>query len=367
MRIKVEALGLKQGDTVVELTPAEAEAAGQSGVVRVMARIAGERRSVLVSRTGALANNVITSLELTSATPEQVADLSHSYVLQYRPNAVYSDRVCMGTNDRGLLQYVEAGTKDETGNIIVSIAKLAGRFAGTQPFTTTGVPQKISEIELTVDPYNNADRLAASRTIDDHFPEFQGRFRLLVENTPRPKDPSLRGTCPVGSICYRTIVPVRIGLFDAGTNRNSVRYVNVANAEINNIDVTRAFMVEKVTRFGFTDGMLSYAVIRKPSEMLETAKLPLTVYDAMLTSALAAPGRFLNEIKPGATTAEVAAILTQQAMATEEITKLQLELARLRQDSPPDQPLRTPAAEAVAKFQIACAGPAANKPASANP
>jgi hypothetical protein len=41
-------------------------------------------------------------------------------------------------------------------------------------------------------------------------------------------------------------------------------------------------MVEKVVRLGFEQGALTQVIMRKPSEALETVKLPLAIVDAIL-------------------------------------------------------------------------------------
>jgi hypothetical protein len=49
------------------------------------------------------------------------------------------------------------------------------------------------------------------------------------------------------------------------------------------MDLDRAFMVEKVHRLGFENGALTQVIMRKPSEALQTVKLPIAVVDAILT------------------------------------------------------------------------------------
>src|SRR5262245_34922493 len=62
LTLTFEVLGRQANDVVAVLTPAEVEAAGPNGVVRVSARIDGQTRTVLVNNKGALANQLVTSL-----------------------------------------------------------------------------------------------------------------------------------------------------------------------------------------------------------------------------------------------------------------------------------------------------------------
>ena len=58
------------------------------------------------------------------------------------------------------------------------------------------------------------------------------------------------------------------------------------------MDLSRAFLVEKVLRLGFTEGALTHVIMRKPSEALQVAKLPLAVVDTIL----AVPANFFSQI-----------------------------------------------------------------------
>jgi hypothetical protein len=356
LTVTIEAWGHRATEAVATLNASEIAATGDGGVVRTMALIDGERRSVLVDKDGKLAEDIVTSLRIANITSEQVADLSHSYVLQYNASSFASDRVCAGVNEKGLLSYVEAATKDETANIIVSIAKFAGRLAGPSLFVAgAGAPQKFDDLQLKMDPYSEADRRAAAQTISERYPSFKGRIQLFVDTPRKPKTGIKPDICPPGRVCYRTAVPMRVALHDKASRKTSVRYATVANlAEVSNIDVTRALFVEKVSRLGFSDGMLQYATIRKPSEALELARLPMTVYDAILTSALAAPGQFAREIIPGASPEHVLEVLTAQAAAANDIDLLRKDLARLREDIGANEQPGTVKTETVALLRLSC-------------
>jgi hypothetical protein len=80
-------------------------------------------------------------------------------------------------------------------------------------------------------------------------------------------------------------------LRDAKTNKvtASVLLEVVNPYYTGHLDLDRAFMVEKVQRLGFENGALSQVIMRKPSEALQTVKLPLAVVDAIL----AVPANFI--------------------------------------------------------------------------
>jgi len=357
LTINIEAIGYPEGTPVAELTAEQSTAAGQTGAVLVEAQIDGINQSVLVNNKGQLADEFVTSLRLGAVEPVQVADVNYNYVLQYQADVLFSDRICMGVDEKSLLKFVEAATKDETGNVVISIAKFVGRIAGPGAFTTAGAPQKLeSTITTQIDPYNVDDIAAVDRAINARFPKFHGRFRFNVEGAGKFDQPHHLTACPKNKICYRTRKMVRIGLGDYQTQNASMQYAEVVNrAEVHTIDVTRAFMVEKLTRLGFSNGTLEKVVIEKPSEALETAKLPLTVYDAVMTSALAAPGRFLGQITPGMDATEVLTILESQRLTVVAANNLRKELNQLRNDLDNTNSLDQPAAaQTSGAFSLGC-------------
>jgi hypothetical protein len=84
-------------------------------------------------------------------------------------------------------------------------------------------------------------------------------------------------------------------------------------------------MVDKITLLMFDKGVLKDVKIKKPSEALAVAKLPLTVIDAIMTSLLAAPGNFLANAS--GFSAEQRATYVQQALTNaQNVAALQQQL-----------------------------------------
>ncbi|MDB5577144.1 MAG: hypothetical protein JWR80_2320 [Bradyrhizobium sp.] len=304
--IEIVPVGYPPAAKIVELGESERNAAIEVGNVRVQARIAGRRYTVLVDKDGGLAEPLITGLQLQLAAgkPERnVPDTRAGMVLQYQPSVTSSDRVCMGVDADNLLKFVEAKVKDETGNILVSIAKVVGRLAGPGAFSTTAPAQQLLNnmiVPLQIDPLDQWDRQSVVDAINANFPSLRGQYGFTADDAayflPRHVKAESE-VCPENHICYRTRGPMRLSLSNQTTGGKSIAYAQVVNRSVTHkIDVTRAFLIEKVTLLRFEGGILEDVKIRKPSEALEAAKLPLTLYDAIVTSLLAAPGRAISGV-----------------------------------------------------------------------
>lgn len=294
-----------------------------------------------------------------------VADTGRAYSLVYDGSITSNDRVCMSTSQSGLLDYVEGAADDKTGDIIVSVAKLAGRVVGqVNAFATTvaindAVAADIDNFSIDIDPTSERDRDALVEAIKvrwkKRYPSLDTNLHFIVEGADDLADPhgSHYDSCPNNSVCYRAAVPVRVTFGGKKVGLVYSQFHTIANRRITaHIDVTRALMVEKITRLSFNDGSLSSVRISKPSEGLAVAKLPLTVVDAVLTSALAAPGNLLAQASGGVASANAANALSQAATNAANIKSLQDQLKLIR-DGDLTQPSDNAKIDA-ALFKLAC-------------
>jgi hypothetical protein len=304
-------------------------------------------------------------LQIDTVTTHDTADRSRSYSLKYDPSVTSLDRVCIGVSTgtpdpltQGLLMTVEGASDDKTGDIIISVAKFAGRLAGPGAFS--GLPStqagtyyaQMRSISVDIDPLIPRDIEQVNSAIRAAFGRAGRDYQFNIENFRQlMRDPAVPDTCPVNSVCYRTRTPVRFTLSKKGGVISS-QYINVVNQRVvGHIDVSRAFMVEKITRLRFDNGVLAGVNIKKPSEGLAVAKLPLTVVDAVTTSALAAPGDFMSKFAANPSNTQ---LISTQASNASAINTLQGELQTLRQSDvlAPDNP---GPAEATT-FQLKCSG-----------
>lgn len=347
VRVKLVPLGYARNTPIAELSAQELDDAKRLGYIRTRAPVNRRRYSVLVNSEGRLADHLITGLRLElddgvdSSNTEffhysQIADTSRHYTLQYRPSGLAQDKVCASTDQQSLLQFVQASADDKTGEIAIAVAKLVGRILGPDPFfdgSPSDVGLKPLTVTVEIDPLNKDDWESVNHAIAAHFPQFRNRYIFDVPDFENLKPVGdYVEECPPNSICYRTMVRQRMTLYDSHSKKKSVVYAKVANQRITNtVDITRAFLVEKVTLLGFTEGVLTSMKISKPSEVLELSKLPLTLYDTILTSLLAAPGKFFEELSPGMDKGTFEKLVTDFKNNTAQIKLIQDELRNIRE------------------------------------
>lgn len=289
------------------------------------------------------ASDEIFSLKF-SISPSIVPDPGAQYVLRYNANAHYTDRICAGTED-GLLLAVEASSADETGNAVISIAKAVSRLLGPSPFALEKIPgtsglleaQDIADrkLAITIDPLNPDALAMVESAIKKTFREAKGpasskRFRISIPGVENLAGPQFTSDCPPNSVCYRTKQTLPFIVRDADGTVVYADSVEIVDRSVTgHVDISRAFLVEKVTRLRFDSGVLTSVAIRKPSESLAAARLPLAVIDGVMTSLLAAPGRFVSNLSglPPATQIDLIKQATANAV---EVAKLEQELQKLR-------------------------------------
>ena len=298
-----------------------------------------------------------------SATTREIADSRYAYSLQYSPSVTSNDRVCMGVSPGGLLQSVEGAADDKTGDIAIAVAKLAGRLAGPGAFGLTketedlgpGAIQKLRTMTIEIDPLDERQWQLVHTAMRATLGHIADKYQFGVADMATLVGAASPKSCPLNSVCYRTRVPAQLFLARKRGNEYQVTssiFRDVVSQKITaHIDVSRALMVEKITRLSFKDGTLLAVNIRKPSEGLAVAKLPLTVLDAITTSALAAPGNFIAKASGSTATAD---LLKQSADNATQIALLQQKLSEIREGDFSKTPETANAPDA---FQLKCTTP----------
>ena len=267
-----------------------------------------------------------------------IPDPKHRYTLHYRRNPFFHDRLCytLDENNPSLLSSVEVSTEDATPEIAVALAQLLAKTGGSTPFAAVArargkfgpvVKLKGSRpIILTIDLSEPGALHDANQRLAKLYPG----LKLFIPDIEHVEGDG-HASCYDKALCFRTSVRVPISLIYQGeTIATASRKVPktgggedefydfsvVNHRHIGSMDVDRAFMVEKVTRLGFSEGILTHVVVRKPSEVLGTAKLPLAVVDTLLS----VPANFVNKLT--APNPQITAQATQLAALNVELAKI---------------------------------------------
>jgi hypothetical protein len=243
-----------------------------------------------------------------------IPDPGHRYVAKYRPDAMSDDRLCIARSQTGLLREINFASDDRTPEVVFNIARfIAGSIGGEKRtgLTTFEDPSDKPIIRTytgKLDPLIPADVRTFNRAMQEVFGagveiDVSRMMHIFRNHTaPLPEGCTFgdhcrpevwTGRCSSDRICYRTQLEVPIDLKHNGV-RVDVNYAKVINPwDIGAISVTRAFMVHKISKFRFDNGVLIGAVIRKPSEIEEISLLPLhVVYAALHTPSAAVATAF---------------------------------------------------------------------------
>lgn len=272
-----------------------------------------------------------------SAKEKRVADLSQRLVLKYRPNGFFDDRICTSVGTDNLLESIEVATDDRTPEILVSLARLSGRLAAS-PFNNQVAPETSAASDtfsMVIDPLNPTDIAAFNYAASDHFYPPHGA-KTARQNAFSLQIPDLEylslGTdqiCEQNEICYRTAASVPIYLKSEYATASTDVSV-VSQRHLGQISVRRAFLVEKISKFRFDKGVLQAAAIKKPSEVLEAVRLPLTIIDAVLAGLLAAPANAIGQALSGLSADEKLTLISQLSENAKTIKTLETDLREFR-------------------------------------
>ncbi len=271
-----------------------------------------------------------------------------SFVLQYAPDPFSTDRICAAVSKTGLLQSVETATDNKLPEIAISLARLAGRLSGSSPFAAANdeespgsgnlIKDPKKAIEVTINPLSERDLNSLNQIVQRTFVGYiptdmkDYKFNINVPFADSLADDK-RETCPAGSVCYRTAMQLPVEIENQDSGEREVDYATVINQKIlGNVKIERALFVEKITKLGFNEGVLTSMAIKKPSEALEAAKLPLSIVDAVTTAALSAPSQAVGTAVGGLTGTERTKLIEEMKTNTANLKTLQDDLRELRDD-----------------------------------
>lgn len=240
--------------------------------------------------------------------PERyVADPRQRFLLRHRPLPNYSDTIEVAVSSNSLISKVWATTEDKTDEIIVDLAK-ALQSLRPGGFQSSFGGRLVKLATVTIDPSepiqvseaaNYFNQRAALYARNFHQTNCRGEFseeptcrlyaryqreanRLITirAEPPAPIEGATRADCSVG-VCYRIKEPYLIEFTVDGVRSGGI--VEIPNkAPLVEIDVRRALFVQKIQKIEFdANGFLKTAYVKKQSELLAVAKLPLNVVEAV--------------------------------------------------------------------------------------
>jgi hypothetical protein len=237
--------------------------------------------------------------------PVNITDLGNRYALNYRNNPFFHDRLCVLLDENnGYLKSIEYASQDATPSIAVALAQLGARLSGQRPPPPSTM--MVTSFRMAKEP-PPPETLTFSITFDPLDPERVRRVNNEINRRLGTVDasyglefPDFRSVrsqhkaCDGKGVCFRTKVHTAVRV--VRRSNGNVEELDTVPVDVygpvGNVDLSRAFLVEKVVRLSFKDGALEELIMKKPSEALQAAKLPLDVLDVLL----AVPGNFVDGI-----------------------------------------------------------------------
>ncbi|WP_218131749.1 hypothetical protein [Nitrosospira multiformis] len=267
---------------------------------------------IKVTKTPTIKDNIQTIEYLVEARPILIPDTTNRFLLKHKQQPMASDRLCVTRSTTGLLQSVQFATDDKTDEVVIKISELAAKVAKTAivpvPVLGKKFEEEKKETAIALGEPNDRQLILQIQRIlpeitDIKFPDFSS------------SNSGANRKCPEDNICFSTLTQARLLLEGEkdGVKFNAATTVPVVDFDhVGKLRVDRPFLVDQVTKLGFTDGVLTSMAFKRPSEGLAVVSLPLDILDAVL----AVPANFFSTALGGIFSDQKVLLEHQQQLAT---------------------------------------------------
>lgn len=248
-----------------------------------------------------------------------VPDTSTRYLLQPQSSAFRSDTFKMTTTASGLLQTANVEQKDETGEVLVNLARSIAAWSGPSPLEASTNPKALGlafkgletgssrcrqlawephKLEFVIDPADPGEwdrvsgRISASARVPgigsaaaEYFNYTLGLASASAAMVSREKPLATR--LSGAGIYYRRERPlvVNIELQDANGMMQSIGNVMLMvpnDAPVDALDMEATAFVTNKSNFGFSNGMLVSVDNTRPSPATAIVSVPWKISEATL-------------------------------------------------------------------------------------
>ena len=211
-------------------------------------------------------------------------DPGHFYLLEHKSTVTSEDNIVLALTSSGLLKTVNVTTKEETGNIIITLAKAAATIVTPIPvpkFAPEG-PKEKPFYNAEFDPTDEAEVSKCNEALKKLTCNKGLNVEIDPRPQPQPKTTDL-STPPISArgVFFRPLLPYKLTLTDA-VSRTEMTVLVPNKAPVLSIDISRAMFVTKVYEIEFDNGILTRVTIKKPSEALAAASIPIEIAKAIV-------------------------------------------------------------------------------------
>jgi hypothetical protein len=223
----------------------------------------------------------------TAAVPDRTAQIQVGFAL----SPLAEDNIEIQYQN-GLLKQITATAVDKTGEIIVALAKDVGLFRA-------GKASSPLVKSLQFDPFDARQAERVNRELgrgncveveiyDNQWSPGCGGYSMGqgvgMTTVDTAGDISTSAATPfTPGIYYRRSVPHRVHIVANGKTAELKNYLFANDGPVLRVDIDRTAFVTRETKVVFDGGELTSVVVKKESEALAVAKLPVQVFDAYVS------------------------------------------------------------------------------------
>lgn len=268
------------------------QAAGTYYLAKHLVRVVVDK--VIDTKTKAVMSYNITTSNV--AVPDARYSMQMGFAL-----SPFSDDDVKVDYSAGLLTRVSAVATDRTSEILNALANARGRLREGAITTVTGTTTKIST-PFSFDPYDPSTAEAVNRQIQQATGA-KGSSCVEVEIHPGQWSPGCPASLSMASspasdvvgdapnyddaslarkpgIYFRRSIPRTVHVVLRGKHVETSQLLFANDAPVYRVDIKRSAFVKRETVVTFLDGELTSVSVKKDSEALAVAKLPVSIVDA---------------------------------------------------------------------------------------
>lgn len=229
---------------------------------------------------------------ITKPTVEFVADPQARFRFSFNYSAWADDTFDIQIDKRGLLSSANVVNEDKTPEIVQNALSVAGELAGLASSDRTVGRNR--SMDVVFDPYDprqvdySARRVHAMglfmtvKTVEGDYLYKDNRIVAAYHEKFKYEARALASQCN-SSLCFRTVQPIIVEVFDESQNFFSRTVLDVPNSQnISSFDITRTACVKRTNDLKFSEGVLAQIKVEKPSEILGCLSIPASIVKAIL-------------------------------------------------------------------------------------
>ncbi len=237
-------------------------------------------------------------------TTENIADTRELLSLQYKPNALMSDKLTYKVTDKGLLESVEVTTEDKTAAIVKQLANAPEQILGIEssetraPGTVLKLKEYSSEFFVKASDIMGREKempwniLITNELGKDDFALVSAAFKVKIKGDV-PVEKTIMQTVTesegnqINGILTRPLLNADLLITTkmiTGTEQVSESTISIVDRrKVINVPIKRSAFVKRVNTITISEGIIKSNEITNPSSIEGFASIPIDVAKAIVS------------------------------------------------------------------------------------